>query len=101
MDGSGGVWTALIAAVAVVLGHVIGTWRERRKDKAQANHTELEDLRDECRSLRTDLDAVAKEVRTLRVREIAWISHTALQAQIIGGVPLPIPPLPPELRNSE
>ncbi len=97
-NSSGAPWWALIIVAALgVVGGWLTAWTTRKRDRASNEQTLIDQLQQEVASLRTDLTRLQSEVRTVRVREIAWIRHTAeLTSRLLklGG---DAPPLPREL----
>jgi uncharacterized protein YlxW (UPF0749 family) len=99
MDAVGGPWWAYLLVAAVgAFGGIAGALMTRRRDKATNEQSMIDQLQEETKSLRADLNDLSREVRDLRVREIAWITHTSTLTQIVGMAGQAIPPLPEELR---
>lgn len=105
----------LLALAGILVGGLLAEIRNRRKDKNQLRienarlnsedtHKLIDQLQEqldgqgaEIKSLLGELTELRDMVRRLQIREIAWISHTSTQAQLLASAQLPIPALPPEL----
>lgn len=115
----GEAWiNGLMALAGIVTGGGVSEIRYRRRDKLQANietsrlnsedtHKLIDQLQEQLDAQGRQIDSLLNElttlremVRTLQIREIAWISHTSKQAQALASALLPIPDLPQELRSA-
>jgi membrane protein YqaA with SNARE-associated domain len=92
-------WVIAVVALVSVAGGVLGTWATTRRDRHSNEQIMIDQLQEETKSLRNGLTELTAEVRLLRVREIAWITHTSTLTQLVAMAGQAVPPLPEELRG--
>lgn len=89
---------AIVGAVAGVIGTVVTARVTRRNDKATVEQQMIDQLQEQVHTLTARVERLDSEVRTMRIRDIAWITYTSDLTRVAleaGGTP---PQMPTELR---